>query len=226
MRLLAITTLGAVLIGLVTGAVLVLIVISSIAARRRGRRGPELDIPPSMRPAPSDADLERPVLEKFYIWGGVLFLFLGIWVPVVWLREPSNNFADQRHLKELSVVRGERTVDVNSEENPTGLGCVRCHGGDLAGGQNVFNGQVVTVPPLTDVCGGESTGHPAIRSLQDVVDVIAQGRPNTDMPSWSVKFAGSADDETINDIVNYILSIQTVPDDKNVCLNPPETETG
>lgn len=226
MRLLAITTLSAVLIGLVTGAVLVLIVISSIAARRRGRREPELDIPAGMRPAPSDADLERPVLEKFYIWGGLLFLFLGIWVPVVWLREPSNNFADQRHLKELSVVRGERSVDVNSEENPTGLGCVRCHGGDLAGGQNVFNGQVVTVPGLKDVCGGESTGHPAIRSLQDVVDTIAQGRPNTDMPSWSVKFAGSADDETINDIVNYILSIQTVPDDKNVCLNPPETETG
>ena len=40
------------------------------------------------------------------------------------------------------------------------------------------------------------------------------------MPSWSVRFAGAMDDQQINDLVNYILSIQKVPDKKNVCLNP------
>jgi hypothetical protein len=40
------------------------------------------------------------------------------------------------------------------------------------------------------------------------------------MPSWSVKFAGSLDDQQINDIVNYILSIQKVPFKDNVCINP------
>lgn len=222
MAILAISTLRAVLLGVVTGAALVLVVMSGLAFRRRSAAARDLDIPPGMRPAPSDADLERPVLEKFYIWGAALFLILGIWMPVVWLREPSSNLSDQRHLKELSVLRGERIVEFNSEENPTGLGCVRCHGEGLAGGQNVFNGQVVQVPGLRDVCGGEATGHPQIQSLEDVVDTIARGRPNTDMPSWSVRFAGSADDESINDIVNYILSIQTVPDDQNICLNPPE----
>jgi hypothetical protein len=59
-----------------------------------------------------------------------------------------------------------------------------------------------------------------ITSLEDVVDTIAQGRPGSDMPSWSVKFAGAMDDEQINDVVNYLLSIQKVPEEQNVCTNP------
>jgi hypothetical protein len=31
------------------------------------------------------------------------------------------------------------------------------------------------------------------------------------------------DDQQINDLVNYILSIQNVPPAKNICLNPPKT---
>jgi hypothetical protein len=44
------------------------------------------------------------------------------------------------------------------------------------------------------------------------------------MPSWSVRFAGAMDDQQINDLVNYILSIQDIPDAQNVCLNPVEEE--
>jgi cytochrome c2 len=38
------------------------------------------------------------------------------------------------------------------------------------------------------------------------------------MPSWSVRFAGAMDDQQINDLVNYLLSIQKVPTKDNVCL--------
>mgnify|MGYP003910049717 CR=1 FL=1 len=84
----------------------------------------------------------------------------------------------------------------------------------------VFNGTVVPVPDLQTVCGGPKYGHAQIHSLTDVVNTIAEGRTGTDMPSWSVKFAGSLDDQQINDIVNYILSIQKVPFKDNVCINP------
>jgi mono/diheme cytochrome c family protein len=50
------------------------------------------------------------------------------------------------------------------------------------------------------------------------VDTIANGRENTDMPSWSVRAKGAMDDQQINDIINYLLSIQVVPTDKNICL--------
>jgi len=82
----------------------------------------------------------------------------------------------------------------------------------------VFNGNVVPVPNLQTVCGGAKSGHPLIKSLQDVVATIYEGRSGTDMPSWSVRFAGAMDDQQINDLVNYILSIQKVPAKDNVCL--------
>ncbi len=43
------------------------------------------------------------------------------------------------------------------------------------------------------------------------------------MPSWSIRYAGALNDQQINDIVNYIISIQDesiVTEDKNVCTNP------
>src|SRR5207253_1816730 len=105
-----------------------------------------------------------------------------------------------------------------NEENQIGFNCVRCHGAGLRGGQNFFNGSFVPVPNLTTVCGGAAYGHPLIKSLDDVVNTIAQGRQGADMPSWSVRFSGAMDDQQINDLINYILSIQTVPKAKNVCL--------
>jgi hypothetical protein len=40
------------------------------------------------------------------------------------------------------------------------------------------------------------------------------------MPSWSVRFAGALDDQQIQDLVEYIVSIQDVPFKFNVCTNP------
>jgi mono/diheme cytochrome c family protein len=75
------------------------------------------------------------------------------------------------------------------------------------------------------VCAGPNANppHPQIKSLADIINTIAQGRPGTDMPSWSVKYSGPLDDDQINAIVNYILSIQQpVPGGpkNNVCINP------
>jgi hypothetical protein len=74
------------------------------------------------------------------------------------------------------------------------------------------------------VCGGPWTGHPAIYSLNDVYTTIEQGRGQ--MPSWSIRFRGALNDQQINDIVNYIVSIQDeeqVPFERNVCTNPEAT---
>ena len=216
----ALSTGKAILIGLASGVALVLLIVAARAGVRRPRRKAELDIPNAMRPGPSDQDLERPILEKLYAWGALLVLFLAIWVPIVWLREPTNNTQDTENFLKESVHRGYLTTLPGNEENQLGFNCQRCHGPGLKGGSNVFNGVVVAVPNLQTVCGGAAYGHALIKSLQDVVDTISQGRANTDMPSWSVRFAGAMDDEQINDVVNYLLSIQKVPEDKNLCTNP------
>ena len=209
----------------VTGAIIIFALFAlgaAYLALRRPRREGTPDIPPAMKPGPTDASLEKPRLERMYAWGAVAVIIMAIWVPIVWLHEPSQNKQDQATMNAESVVRGSMIVQLNSPTNPEGFGCVRCHGANLQGWYNVYNGSVVKTPDLQTVCGGPFVNppHPLIKSLDDVVNTIAQGRPGTDMPSWSVKFSGSLDDQQINDIVNYILSIQKVPYKDNVCINP------
>jgi mono/diheme cytochrome c family protein len=211
----------AILIGIASGLAVILVGGASLAAMRRARPGGP-DIPPAMRPGPSDTDLEKPVLERLYVWGLVMVLILAVSVAGVFIRENVTNANDLKVLQADSVERGHLTTLPGSEANQIGFNCQRCHGSGLTGGRNVFNNNVVPVPNLTTVCGGEKYGHGLIKSLDDVINTIAQGRAGTDMPSWSVRYAGAMDDQQINDLVNYLLSIQKIPAKDNICLNPPK----
>jgi cytochrome c553 len=222
MTFLALSAGKAVLIGVASGLVVVLVGGASLAALRRERRAPGPDIPPAMRPGPSDADLEKPILERLLAWGLVMVLILAVSIAGVFIRENVTNADDLRVLKEASVERGHLTTLPGSEANQIGFNCQRCHGVGLTGGRNVFNQNIVPVPNLTTVCGGEKYGHGLIKSLDDIVNTISQGRTGTDMPSWSVRYAGAMDDQQINDLVNYLLSIQKIPLKDNVCVNPPK----
>ncbi len=191
----------------------------ALAIRRRGEAGP--DIPPGMRPGPADEVLERRQLEKVMGWSVVFVLFFAAWLPILWLREPEQNVDDEIELIARSQERGGRWFQVSSEENPTGFGCARCHGEQAQGGTVPFTtaeGEFTPdyrVPSLVDVCGRltvEGTGQ--------IRETIQQGRQGTPMPSWSVRYAGPMNDQQIQDLITYLISIQNVPDDQNRCTDP------
>ena len=210
------TTAG---IGLaIAGALITVAAIAGLALRQRTREtGP--DIPGALKPGPSDAALETPLLQKLQGWSVVMLAFFVIWVPATWIFEPSTNLNQEKELKDFALDRGSRAVLQFSEENQLGVGCVRCHGPDLSGGI-IQTGATFAFPPdLTTVCGGPSTGHSAIYSTEDIYQVIAEGR--NAMPSWSIRFEGALDDQQINDIVVYLvdLSSENVEFKDNVCLN-------
>jgi mono/diheme cytochrome c family protein len=186
----------------------------------RGRRREEADIPNAMRPGPSDPDLETPLLQKLQGWGVLLVLFFVIWVPAVWLFEPDQNLEQEQLMQEAAIDRGAHAVEVFTEENQAGVGCVNCHGPTLEGSVilNTQTGTPIQTPDLTTVCGGPFTGHPLIYGLRDIQTTIEQGRNL--MPSWSIRFAGALGDQQINDIINYLVSIQKVDDSENLCTNP------
>lgn len=205
------------------GAVFVAIAGAVLVMRsRRPGAAPPPDIPRGMRPGPSDADLETPLLQKLQGWGVLIVVFFVVWVPATWLFEPDRNLSQERALLEDSIHRGSLAVELFTEENQGGMGCAQCHGSDLGG--SVIIGQdgstPRSVPALTTVCGGPWTGHPAIHGLEDIYTTIEQGRGQ--MPSWSVRYEGALNEQQINDLVNYIVSIQSdeVQDDENVCTNP------
>ena len=222
---------GAATIALILGAIVALAFVGGLVAlalRGRARRAP--DIPPGMRPGPSDDILERRQLEKIMGWAIVFTLVFAGNVALVWLLEPATNVDDEIELIARSTERGERWFEVTSAENPTGFGCARCHGEAGQGGQvipftNAEGEQEERFPPsLNDVCA-----RLPIEGATGIRETIAQGRPGTPMPSWSVRYEGPMNDQQIQDIINYIveLSIETVgTGEENLCLNPPaEGET-
>jgi mono/diheme cytochrome c family protein len=211
---------------LISGAVLAAIALGALFLRGRTReRGP--DIPPAMRPGPADAALETPLLQKLQGWGVLLVAFFVVWIPFVWLSEPSDNLQQEKDLKTTAIDQGARSVQLFSEDNQAGVGCVRCHGPELRGGI-ITNGvnedgsiKYAYPPNLTTVCGGPNTGHGQIKSLADIYTTIEQGRITQGMPSWSIKYSGALDDQQIDFIVQYLvyISSKNVPPDQNVCIN-------
>jgi mono/diheme cytochrome c family protein len=216
MRMLAIST-GQIVLLVVGGSILLLGSIAALLLRgRRKERGP--DIPTGMKPGPSDADLETPLLQKLQGWGVVLVAFFVVWIPLVWLQEPDINLDQEQRLLTDSIARGERSVLPFSEENQLGVGCVRCHGPELRGGLPISatdaegNQVFVLSADLTTVCQR--------LTREEIQTTIEEGRPPA-MPSWSIRFAGALDDQQIIDLVNYIIVEVSgdVPFERNLCLN-------
>ena len=214
------------ILALIAGALVALAFIGGLiayAVRRRGPRGP--DIPRGMRPGPPDEVLERRQLERVMGWGVVFVLFFATWLPLYWLGEPNRNVQNEMELIERSTARGGQWFQIADEDNPTGFGCARCHGAEGEGGSVPFttpDGETIayTVPSLNDVCGGAATGHPTINSIDDIRATIEQGREGTPMPSWSVRYEGPMNDQQIQDLINYLITIHEVPPDANLCTNP------
>ena len=217
--MLASTNVAGILL-LVLGGVLIAVSVVALVLRNRTRgKGPE--IPNVMRPGPSDAALETPLLNRMQGWGVVLIAFFVLWFPLQWLIEPSTNLSQEEALRAASIERGSRAVLPYSEENQLGVGCTRCHGAELKGGVIPYLDGYAYPKNLTTICAGNNDPeHAAIASTDDIYQVIQQGRGA--MPSWSIRYNGALDDQQINDIVTYLveMSSKNVPFDQNVCLNP------
>ena len=145
---------------LVLGVVFVVAAGVALFLRSRVTREPAPDIPPAMEPGPSDPALETPLLQKLQGWGVVLVAFFVVWLPYNWLIEPSTNLEQEEALRTQAIERGRRSVELFSEENQLGVGCVRCHGPELRGGVIPVGTGWAYPPDLTTICGGPSTGHP------------------------------------------------------------------
>jgi mono/diheme cytochrome c family protein len=207
---------------LVLGGIFVVAAVAALVLRGRVTREPAPDIPPAMQPGPSDPALETPLLQKLQGWGVLLIAFFVLWIPYTWLIEPSTNLKQEKLLRTEAIDRGSRMVQLFSEQNQLGVGCVRCHGPELRGGVIPFGTGYAYPPNLTTVCGGPSTNHALIKSIADIYTTIQQGRVDLGMPSWTIRYQGALDDQQINDIVNYLvfMSSKNVPKKDNICINP------
>ena len=157
-----------------------------------------------------DETLEGPRLERVLGWALLFSAVVAAALPAYWLFEPTRQKSHLEALADDGVARGKEFF----EAGPHGLNCQRCHGADAGGGA------------ATPVLQSETPGGPARRvtwkapSLNDVllrfpreqvIEIITYGRQGTPMPAWGVAGGGSKNTQSIEDIVDYLQSIQITP---------------
>lgn len=184
----------------------------------RTRRG---EVPVGFRPGPSDSELERRVLDRWVAYGVISSVFMAVFLPVYWLREPTRLSLKENQFLRESIARGEEIFGPTSPDSLRALGCSECHGLEGSGGQRKFTivnreGKAVEVdyaePPLRlAVARYTAAGRTIDEVKQQLRDAIERGRPGTPMPTWSLAFGGPLNSQAIDDIMNYLLSIQIAP---------------
>ena len=213
------------------GQLLIAILVGAVAAgaalvvlRTRSAPRPKSKIPPALRPADIDSVLESNRLTKIHGWGLALTLFFAFFMPAYWVQEPQNRLDNEKMFEEESLERGERyyamAIDQQTgESNPAGKECARCHGVEAEGGTNDFLNpdtgvrSVVQVPELKTVFARYEEPPAGYEDAREFIrETIERGRPGTDMPTWGNKFGGPLTEQELDDIVNWLESINEKPD--------------
>lgn len=190
-------------------ALFVLLLLLTAAGELRGRRTAK--VPAAMRPAPSDEELEGRVFERAVMWAALCSLFVALWLPLYWLREPTRLGQKADKFNRIALKQGEEIY--------TGF-CATCHGEDAAG-QN----RTVTIggrelqyaePPLKFIYDRyRKAGRNEEEITQILYDAINRGRPGTPMPTWGLAFGGPLNTFQVDTLVTWLRSIQA-PIDKTV----------
>lgn len=182
-------------------------------------------VPASLRPGDTDDVLEGKRLNKIMVFGFVVVAFFAFFLPAYWFAEPTRMANKEAKFHEESVERGHKYFSLHQDpqtgaENFDAVECARCHGVDARGGTNSFlnpatgTRTLVQVPGLRSVfakfnANKESYGFPVVKDARHwVTETIERGRPGTDMPTWGSEYGGPLTTQQIEDIVNWLESVQ------------------
>ncbi len=171
--------------------------------------GSEIELAPNRKRYYDDEELEGKVLTRWLGWALGTLVLIAVGLPLYWLGEPARNDGWERRFNRQFVDRGGELF-ASPEESAQGLGCAGCHGADAGGGVAPFT--------LTDANGDfvdtVNWRAPALNSIflryspEEIADVITFGRPFSPMPAWGVEGGGPLNEQQVQNLVDYIGSIQ------------------
>ncbi len=179
----------------------------------RPRRSREEGLPTNFSRGDPDSVLEGPRLAKIMVWGVASSIFITGFLVVYFVIEPFRESSYAKKFLSASEHRGE--LEFRPEAGHPGANCAQCHGPEGQGGFAATDPSW-PAPPLNNVF--------ARFSRPEIKRIISMGRPGTPMPSWAVEFGGPLNDQKIDDIVNYVESLQVAEDD--VWELPAELRSG
>ncbi|NLE18041.1 MAG: cytochrome c [Propioniciclava sp.] len=206
-------------IGLVALFASIVIVVSYAWINIRQSRaevGSEIELAPNRKPYYTDEELEGPRLDRVLALGLVGLFVVAITLPLYWLNEPGRQEGARQDFRRTFVNRGAALFDTT--ENG-GYNCAFCHGGMTAEGNVVpytitdANGQFVATvqwkaPALNTVM---------LRYTRaEVRDILIYGRTFSPMPAWGVAGGGPLNEQQLQNLIDYMESIQIDINDPDV----------
>jgi mono/diheme cytochrome c family protein len=178
----------------------------------RPEAGAELELAPNRKPYLSDEELEGPKLERTQLFGVAMLVIIGIGLPLYWIAEPGRQAGAVQGFNELFARWGSRDFAPTAEG---GFNCAGCHGGMSApGGSASYT--------LTDPNTGEvevvTWLAPALNTVlyrfseEEVRYILVYGRPFSPMSPWGLEGGGPMNDQQIQNVIDYLKSIQVPMD--------------
>lgn len=171
--------------------------------KARPEVGSEIELAPNRAPRLEDEDLETKRLDRILLLGLLFLGFIAVALPLYWLYEPARMEGAIVDYQNTFISRGEEIYNVGAQ-------CVQCHGPKGTGGSKEFtilndNGDFVSsvkwqAPALDNVLYRFSR--------EQVLFILEYGRPTTPMPAWGAKGGGALTEQQLDNVVDYLQSIQ------------------
>jgi len=192
-------------------ALLVALVFVFVNIRQSKREvGSEIELAPNRKPYFSDEQLEGPKLDKTLTYGMIGLFVVALGLPLYWLNEPGRQSGASKDLERKFVDRGAAMFAPTAQG---GFNCAFCHGDKGVGGAapyTITNADGNFVASVTWKAPALNTV--LLRySREEVTYILTYGRPFSPMPAWGLKGNGPLNAQQIQNLVDYIQSIQLTP---------------
>lgn len=199
-------SVGAVIAAIAIGGFVVYVVINFFSGRAEA--GSEIELAPNRKPYYGDDQLETTKLNRTLATGLVLMGVVAVGLPVYWLAEPGRQEGAIESGEQTFIARGLSQYEETSQ-------CVQCHGPEGSGGQathQLFNDQGDFVAQVGWLAPALDTV--LLRfSDEEVKEIIEFGRDGTPMAGWGAGGDGPRTTQEIDNIVDYLQSIQKTPEE-------------
>ncbi len=191
------------------------VVYAAINILRSGKAelGSEIELAPNRKPYLPDEQLEGPKLDRTLTIALLTLFVIAIGLPLYWILEPGRQAGATRDFRETFEARGA-AMFAPVGTSLDALGCEGCHGPKGVGGITSYN-----LPQPDGSVKVVDWRVPALNtallrfSREELTYIITYGRTFSPMPAWGVAGGGALNDQQVQNLVDYIQSIQISPDE-------------